>query len=353
MSQPQFSPSMSPISEVYPLLGRYQQHVHHLEQGTEPQRFIERESTLQSGIPDDLRQFLLIHNGAVLFDGDLCIRSLSALSVAAANHPEVVCFAQMNVMVDPLNPDGVQTEHWAYIIDVHGQGCYGLWEKGTFTPLYRDFQDWLLSNIQLLVDGTFPSAFQKRKMLANNPIFFEATHIEQWIATGQFQRAATVLGELIQELPTPRYWMDYAVCLQSIAKPGWESALLESIRSLHFPLSHIGALPTSKTWLTDITKQVPVLQTSVGEILEVLWTDEIPMLSEFLSSHDLQMLEQIAIVLCHDRTGSQLSFTDFIDQFNRWNPQFVPSRLMLSQIDRYIQQDLHDPATVTRLHNLR
>jgi HEAT repeat protein len=344
VSQPQSSPSMSPISEVYPLLGRYQQHVHHLEPGTEPQRFIERESTLQSGIPDDLRQFLLIHNGAVLFDGDLCIRSLSALSVAAANHPEVVCFAQMNVMVNPLNPDGVQTEHWAYIIDVHGQGCYGLWEKGTFTPLYRDFQDWLLSNIQLLVDGTFPSAFQKRKMLANNPIFFEATHIEQWLATGQFDRAATVLGELIQELPTPRYWMDYAVCLQSIAKPGWESALLESIRSLHFPLSHIGALPTSKTWLTDITKQVPVLQTSVEEILEVLWTDEIPMLSGFLSSHDLQMLEQIAIVLCHDRTGSQLSFTDFIDQFNRWNPQFVPSRLMLSQIDRYIQQDLHDPA---------
>ena len=344
MSQPQSSPSISPISEIYPLLGRYQQHVHHLEQGTEPQRFIEREATLQSGIPDDLRQFLLMHNGAVLFDGDLCIRSLSALSVAAADHPEVVCFAQMNVMVNPLNQDGVETEHWAYIIDGHGQGCYGLWEKGSFTPLYRDFQDWLLSNIQLLVDGTFPSAFQKRKMLANNSVFFEATHLETWIAAGQFERAATVLGELIQELPTPKYWMDYALCLQSIKRPGWETALVESVRALHFPLSHMGALPRSKTWLTDITKQVPILQTAVEEILEVLWTDEVPMMSGFLSTHDLQMLEQIAIVLCHSHLRTQLSFSDLMEQFNRWNPQFIPSRLMLSQIDRCIEQDLHDPA---------
>ena len=83
----------SPISEIYPILGRFQQHVHHLEPGVEPQRFAEREATLQSGIPDDFRQFLLNHNGAVLFDGDLCIRSIQALSIAASNHPEVVCFA--------------------------------------------------------------------------------------------------------------------------------------------------------------------------------------------------------------------------------------------------------------------
>ena len=60
-----------------------------------------------------------------------CIRSLQALSIAASNHPEVVCFAQMNILRSTLDLDGVQTEIWAYIIDANGKGCYGS-EDGTF-----------------------------------------------------------------------------------------------------------------------------------------------------------------------------------------------------------------------------
>ena len=334
----------SPISEIYPILGRFQQHVHHLEPGVEPQRFAERELTLQSGIPDDLRQFLLNHNGAVLFDGDLCIRSINALSIAAANHPEVVCFAQMNVLHDPLDLDGVQTEIWAYIIDANGKGCYGIWEDGNFTPLYNSFQDWLLSNVQLLVDGTFPSAFSKRRGLTPRPIFFDATYIDGWMEHEDYRRAGEVLGELLQVFPTPKNWLNYATCLKSLQRPGWENALLEAIRNLHFPLSYAGAVPEDNKWLSDVVDAVPALRNSIEEVLEHLWSEETSLLPEYLSIHDLYNLESVALLLCHATTRPALKFSELLDQFSKWNPQFVPTRLILKQIDLYTERDQHDVA---------
>ena len=334
----------SPISEIYPILGRFQQHVHHLEPGVEPQRFAEREATLQSGIPDDFRQFLLNHNGAVLFDGDLCIRSIQALSIAAANHPEVVCFAQMNILRSPLDLDGVQTEIWAYIIDANGKGCYGIWEDEKFTPFYNRFQDWLLSNVQLLVDGTFPSAFSKRRSLTSSPIFFDATHVDGWMEHGEYERASEVLGELLQLFPTPQSWMNYATCLQSLQRPGWESSLIESIRNLHFPLSYAGAVPKDINWISSIVDAVPAMRGVIEEVLEQLWVDETALLPEYLSIHDLQNLESVALLLCHASTRTPLSFSDLLDQFSKWNAQFVPARLMLKQTDVYTERDQHDAA---------
>ena len=334
----------SPISEIYPILGRFQQHVHHLEPGVEPQRFAEREVTLQSGIPDDLRQFLLNHNGAVLFDGDLCIRSINALSVAAANHPEVVCFAQMNVLHNPLALDSVRTELWAYIIDANGKGCYGIWADGHFTPFYNSFQDWLLSNVQLLVDGTFPSAFSKRRALTSHPIFFDATHVEGWMNNEDYGRASEVLGELLQVFPTPKSWINYATCLQKLERPGWENALLEAIRNLHFPLSYAGAVPDDRDWIFNIVDVVPVLRSSIEELLERLWLEEMSLLPEYLSIHDLYNLESVALLLCYTTTRPSFKFSDMMDQFSKWNAQFVPARLILKQIDVHTERDQHDVA---------
>lgn len=342
MSSLPSSPIQSPISEIYPILGRFQQHVHHLEPGAEPQRFAEREITLPSGIPDDLRQFLLIHNGAVLFDGDLCIRSLNALSIACANHPEVVCFAQMNVMSNPLDLNGIETEIWAYIIDSNGKGCYGLWLQDAFVPLYNSFQDWLLSNVQLLIDGTFPNAFSKRRSLTQYPIFFDARHVNDWLREGEYQRAADVLGEFLQVLPTPKNWIDYATCLKALQRPGWENALLEAVRSLHFPLPYADSVPATPTWIADIIDAVPHLLPSLEETLEQLWNDETGLLPEYLSIRDLQNLEAVALLLCHATTRPALKFSDLIEQFAKWNAQFVPTRLILKQIDVYTEQDQHD-----------
>ena len=149
----------------------------------------------------------------------------------------------MNILRSPLDLDGVQTEIWAYIIDANGKGCYGLWEDGRFTPFYNCFQDWLLSNVQLLVDGTFPSAFSKRRSMTSCPVFFDATHVDGWMEHGEYERASEVLGELLQVFPTPLSWMNYATCLKVLQRPGWENALIESIRNLHFPLSYAGAVP--------------------------------------------------------------------------------------------------------------
>ena len=156
-----------------------------------------------------------------------------------------------------------------------------------FTPFYNSFQDWLLSNVQLLVDGTFPSAFSKRRALTHSPIFFDATHVDGWIENEDYDRASEVLGELLQVFPTPKTWLNYATCLQALQRPGWENALLESIRNLHFPLSYAGAVPADTNWIDDIVDVVPTLKGTIEEILERLWLEETSLLPEYLSIHDL------------------------------------------------------------------
>ena len=163
-------------------------------------------------------------------------------------------------------------------------------EDGTFTPFYNRFQDWLLSNVQLLVDGTFPSAFSKRRSLTSSPIFFDATHVDGWIEHGEYERTSEVLGELLQVFPTPQSWMNYATCLKALQRPGWENALIESIRNLHFPLSYAGAVPKDINWISSIVDTVPAMRGMIEEVLEQLWFDETTLLPEYLSIHDLQKI---------------------------------------------------------------
>ena len=71
-----------------------------------------------------------------------------------------------------------------------------------FTPFYNSFQDWLLSNVQLLVDGTFPSAFSKRRALTIVH-FFDATHIDGWIEHEDYERASEVFGRVVTSISNP------------------------------------------------------------------------------------------------------------------------------------------------------
>ena len=173
MSQPQSTVSIPANSSMYPVLSRYQQHVHHLEKQVSNEIILNREDALGFSIPLDLKQFLLTHNGAILFDGDLIIRSVMELSPVTSKHPSVISFATMHIQVNPIQIDGIETEMWAYVIDPDGHPMYGLWDKGEFTPLYRDFPTWLNSSIRLLDEGTFPNIWTRRKMLSNSPVFFE------------------------------------------------------------------------------------------------------------------------------------------------------------------------------------
>ena len=72
--------------------------------------------------------------------------------------------------------------------------------------------------------------------------------------------------------------------------------------------------------------------------------DETSLLPEYLSIHDLYNLESVALLLCHATTRPSLKFSDLLDQFSKWNPQFVPTRLILKQIDLYTERDQHDAA---------
>ena len=83
---------------------------------------------------------------------------------------------------------------------------------------------------------------------------------------------------------------------------------------------------------------------TIEEVLERLWLEETSLLPEYLSIHDLYNLESVALLLCHATTRPSFKFSDLIDQFTKWNAQFVPARLVLKQIDALTERDQHDAA---------
>ena len=348
MSQPQSSNHLSPLSSVYPLVERYQQHVHHLEVGVLPERLRDREMALLPGIPHDLKQFLLQHNGAIFFDGDLVVHSTMSLTAVEDEYPNVVCFAQMHVQVNPIQIDGIETEQWAYVVDQYGHGCYGLWQNSEFTPLYRDFYNWLESNIRLLDEGTFPNIWVRRRQMATQPIFFDAMDVDILVEKRLFADAKKVLGDILQEHSTPNLWWTYAQCLRTLNQPGWQQALLESVQSIRFPLSYANSLPKTLNWIQSIVEQVPQYKSILLDTCQQVWTNEVEMLSAegTLSHADLYLIESLALYIWKgthppDRVDTAKEWQDFIA---RLDSAYVPSRLILAAIDHCIQIAGHDEA---------
>jgi HEAT repeat protein len=348
VSQPQSSNHVSPLASVYPLVERYQQHVHHLENGVLPSRLQERESNLLPGIPEDLKHFLLQHNGAIFFDGDLIVHSTMALTPVDGAYPNVVCFAQMNVQVNPIQIDGVETEVWAYGIDQRGDGCYGLWNNETFTPLYRDFYNWLESNIRLLDEGTFPNIWVRRRQMATHAIFFEAMAIEDLIEQGLFQEAEQILGALLQEHVTPKLWWQYAECLRILNRAGWQQALLEAVRCIRFPLAYGNTLPEMSDWIQSIVDLVPHSRALLLEACEMVWNNEVLTLPEgcIVSRADMSLIESLALYIWNETHP-----IDRVDLAQEWqaviarlDSNYVPTRLIVSVIDHCIQISGHDEA---------
>lgn len=348
MSQPQSSNHVSPLASVYPLVERYQQHVHHLENGVLPSRLQERESSLLPGIPEDLKHFLLQHNGAIFFDGDLIVHSTMALTPVDSVYPNVICFAQMHVQVNPIQIDGIETEVWAYAIDQRGEGCYGVWKNETFTPLYRDFYNWLESNIRLLDEGTFPNIWVRRRQMATHSIFFDAMTVEELIEQGHFTEAERILGGLLQEHVTPKLWWQYAECLRILNHAGWQQALLESVRSIRFPLSYSNGLPDSSNWIQLIVELVPQCREVLLTVCETVWTNEVLTLPEgcVVSSSDVSLIESLALYIWNETHP-----IDRVDMAQEWqaviarlDSNYVPTRLILSVIDHCTQISGHDEA---------
>ena len=348
MSQPQSSTHISPLASVYPLVERYQQHVHHLESGVLPTRLQEREVNLLPGIPEDLKHFLLQHNGAIFFDGDLIVHSTMALTPVDNAYPNVVCFAQMHVQVNPIQIDGIETEVWAYGIDQRGEGCYGLWKNETFTPLYLDFYNWLESSIRLLDEGTFPNIWVRRRQMAKHSIFFEAMAVGELIEQGNFTEAERILGSLLQEHVTPKLWWQYAECLRMLDHTGWQQGLLESVKAIRFPLVYGNALPESPDWIQSIVSLIPQSREVLLEICEAVWKNEVLTLPEgcMVSRSDVSLIESLALYIWNETHP-----IDRVDLAKEWqaviarmDSNYVPTRLIVSVIDHCIQISGHDEA---------
>ena len=346
MSQPQSTVSIPTTSSIYPVLSGYQQHVHHLEKPASTEVIIAREDHLVSGIPNDLKQFLLTHNGVILFDGDLIVRSVMELTPVSTDHPSVIAFALMHIQVNPIQIDGVETELWAYVEDADGQSLYGLWQNEQFTPMYRDFQTWLTSCIRLLDEGTFPNIWKRRTMLAKVPVFFEYMKVDSLMSSERYSDAANILGEWLQENSTPKGWVQYAEALYSMGDNGWENSFIEAVKALHFPLPYPNIVPSQKNWISSIVHRVPIGASTIVEICSQIWKEEVMTITsgDILSRSDLEVLEEVALCMWEFGQNQMDDMKELLGTLNRLDPDFVPTRLLLSHIENLIDIAEHDKA---------
>lgn len=353
------SPSLSPVfstefslQSFYDIIFKYQKNIHRLEGPVSVFGIRDREKELRTKVPTGFRQFLTTHNGAVLFYGDLHIRSLMELSVANASNPHVILFAQM------------EYENWAYTyVQVNGeeQVWFGLWENEQFIPLYTSFYDWLGTSVSLLDQGPFVSYWEHRLEQSNVPILFSEKEIRTMFEESNYAMVMPLLQEMVSVLPTPHNWYQYARSLEALGADGWREACIEVLRHIQFPIPYANFVPStdvdnSRHWIASIYEQLQgdAHYTEICvHLLRTVWTEQVLPFVENLSNvceyRTCAVIENIALILLKEqRNENILGFSEMVSQLQKvlelCNPNYLPVDIQLAWVDHLILQAKHNQA---------
>jgi len=173
-------------------------------------------------------RFLHRWNGAILFRGVLQIRSVNELAPAAEHVPNVIVFA-----------DGpMESDHWAYAPDAHGEAIFGRWTGTLFEPLHDDFESWLSATIQILDNNIRdPEARFKTRLEADpNSGFLLLQLAERLLTNGKTDAAIERLRQATAAHPSMMgAWERLGTALLSSDQGQARWALLKAFRGARLP----------------------------------------------------------------------------------------------------------------------
>ena len=224
-------PSLLALEQV---VSKYRTDVHHLPPGAPGGAVVGLEDHLDRRLPEGIRQFLSLHNGANLFRGSLRLRSTSEVVVASEEAPQVVLFA------DTVPGDVC----WAWAEDRDGRAVFGRWRDRVLEPMYASFRAWLTAEIAVVESRTSAPDEQdeiRLRAAPQDPFQLQRSGARE-LAAGHLDRARAALAVAVDLDPgNVEAWQLLGDALiqqdQASAAAAWRQAL----RRCRIPLAWPGA----------------------------------------------------------------------------------------------------------------
>ncbi|MEC9388863.1 MAG: HEAT repeat domain-containing protein [Myxococcota bacterium] len=337
-----------PFQSLLAVVDRYRNDVHNLRAPATEEAVASARSNLTQPIPRSLMRFLHRWNGAVLFRGVLQIRSVNELASAAEHVPDVIVFAD-----GPL-----ETDHWAYAPDAHGDAVFGRWTGELFEPLHEDFQSWLAATIQILDNNIRdPEArFQTRLDADPNSGFLLLQLAERLLTNGKTDAAIERLRQATAAHPGMMgAWERLGVALLNSDQGQARWALLKAFRGARLPQSVPTVFQPSAALVTTLAGLFPKGDDAWERELIHFLTEAV---TDVVSYEELSTVELAGVALAQvhldrqDRTEAHSVLVDLLERargFQLRGPM-PEATLMLARIE--VDLGHHDDAE-RRLRALR
>ena len=216
------------------LMTRYRRDVNVLGKGALEAALSALEAHISRPLPADLRQFLSVYNGAVLFRDALRVRSTSEITVASSSCPQIVLFAD--------GRGASHEERWVFSDLPSGQTIYGLWDGERVDIVYGSFQSFFdgeIARIETRITRDEDLDTLRREIAPDDvPLLVRAG--ARALSLGRPDEAERLLFEATRRDPDhPRAWQllgdALAVRDRAASLAAWQTALRKTRLPLSFP----------------------------------------------------------------------------------------------------------------------
>lgn len=192
---------------------------------------------LETNIPKSLHRFYSQWNGAILFRGELIIRSASELAPVSQELLHLIVFA------DEPNKERI----WAFAPEGAGF-VFGVWTGEQFIPCHGQFEEWLYATLSVF-DGQLENLSDdldfRGQLLPNNP-YLQTRKIDAFLQQGQLKEACALAADIGEQTNWGHMLLLHGSLLYSLGLPGPELAYAKGLSRLTLPCAHPSQLPSTE-----------------------------------------------------------------------------------------------------------
>jgi tetratricopeptide (TPR) repeat protein/HEAT repeat protein len=270
-------------------MSKYRSDVHQLHPPAPPDALSALEAHLGQSLPSGIRQFLGMHNGAVLFRGALRVRATADVTVASDLAPGVVLFA-----------DGPGEARWAWAVDRRGQAVFGSWDGQRLVAEHATFGGWLSASISVIeARVTRPEDREALRLEADPEDVWQLVGAgARALAAGRPERAVSFLQRVTERDPEHvRAWQLLGDALVVLDRRAARAAWLQAFKRARLPAGWPGAPLPDPESLRGLALALADAEAWEAELARFL--DE--QVEDVCTSDGAQLVEAVGLALARSR----------------------------------------------------